>query len=179
MFRLIAELSEFNIDNVRLPKIPGLGMLMKLPANQKLSMIVGVLNTQKGQFLPKWQEAANQKWGYVQLLDYQVDQPADGSCLVRIRIDVGEADYDKAIDAIIPHLFEPQDAQKVLGEAYSGAADVPSVMAYLHQVSAGKKEFYLVKTMSVKKERIMRNVEQAAAQSAVIGVKNLRFFLKQ
>lgn len=73
MFRLVADITELNIDQVKLPKIPGLGMLMKLPNKQKISMIVSVLNAQKGQFLPKWQEAVNQKWGQLQLLDYQVD----------------------------------------------------------------------------------------------------------
>lgn len=75
MFRLVADITELNIDQVKLPKIPGLGMLMKLPNKQKISMIVSVLNAQKGQFLPKWQEAVNQKWGQLQLLDYQVEQP--------------------------------------------------------------------------------------------------------
>lgn len=105
MFRLVADITELNIDQVKLPKIPGLGMLMKLSDKQKISMIVSVLNAQKGQFLPKWQEAVNQKWGQLQLLDYQVEQPGDGSCLARIRIDVGNADYDKAIDSVIPHVF--------------------------------------------------------------------------
>ena len=52
MFRLVADITELNIDQVKLPKIPGLGMLMKLPNKQKISMIVSVLNAQKGQFLP-------------------------------------------------------------------------------------------------------------------------------
>ena len=30
MFRLVADITELNIDQVKLPKIPGLGMLMKL-----------------------------------------------------------------------------------------------------------------------------------------------------
>ncbi len=97
MFRLVADITELNIDQVKLPKIPGLGMLMKLSNKQKISMIVSVLNAQKGQFLPKWQEAVNQKWGQLQLLDYQVEQPGDGSCLARIRIDVGNADYIKRL----------------------------------------------------------------------------------
>ena len=33
MFRLVADITELNIDQVKLPKIPGLGMLMKLPNN--------------------------------------------------------------------------------------------------------------------------------------------------
>ena len=53
MFRLVADITELNIDQVKLPKIPGLGMLMKLSDKQKISMIVSVLNSQKGQFLPK------------------------------------------------------------------------------------------------------------------------------
>ena len=52
MFRLVADITELNIDQVKLPKIPGLGMLMKLSDKQKISMIVSVLNSQKGQFLP-------------------------------------------------------------------------------------------------------------------------------
>ena len=121
MFRLVADITELNIDQVKLPKIPGLGMLMKLPNKQKISMIVSVLNAQKGQFLPKWQEAVNQKWGQLQLLDYQVEQPGDGSCLARIRIDVGNADYDKAIDSVIPHVFQEKDAHTVLGGDYAGS----------------------------------------------------------
>ena len=61
MFRLVADITELNIDQVKLPKIPGLGMLMKLSDKQKTSMIVSVLNSQKGQFLPEWQEEVNQK----------------------------------------------------------------------------------------------------------------------
>lgn len=114
MFRLVADITELNIDQVKLPKIPGLGMLMKLPNKQKISMIVSVLNAQKGQFLPKWQEAVNQKWGQLQLLDYQVEQPGDGSCLARIRIDVGNADYDKAIDSVIPHVFQEKDVRRCI-----------------------------------------------------------------
>ena len=73
MFRLVADITELNIDQVKLPKIPGLGMLMKLPNKQKISMIVSVLNAQKGQFLPKWQEAVNQKWGQLQLPFDEID----------------------------------------------------------------------------------------------------------
>ena len=169
MFRLVADITELNIDQVKLPKIPGLGMLMKLPNKQKISMIVSVLNAQKGQFLPKWQEAVNQKWGQLQLLDYQVEQPGDGSCLARIRIDVGNADYDKAIDSVIPHVFQEKDAHTVLGEQFMHNAP-----------TAAKKEFYIVKTLSVEKETIARNFENSAAsQGAVLRIGSLRFFLKQ
>ena len=48
MFRLVADITELNIDQVKLPKIPGLGMLMKLPNKQKISMIVSVLNAAGG-----------------------------------------------------------------------------------------------------------------------------------
>ena len=163
-------------------------MLMKLPNKQKISMIVSVLNAQKGQFLPKWQEAVNQKWGQLQLLDYQVEQPGDGSCLVRIRIDVGNADYDKAIDSVIPHVFQEKDAHTVLGGDYAGSGKLQEVMQFLqykipclhNAPTAAKKEFYIVKTLSVEKETIARNFENgAASQGAVLRIGSLRFFLKQ
>ena len=170
MFRLVADITELNIDQVKLPKIPGLGMLMKLPNKQKISMIVSVLNAQKGQFLPKWQEAVN-----------QVEQPGDGSCLARIRIDVGNADYDKAIDSVIPHVFQEKDAHTVLGEDYAGSGNLQEVMQFMHNApTAAKKEFYIVKTLSVEKETIARNFENSAAsQGAVLRIGSLRFFLKQ
>ena len=176
MFRLVADITELNIDQVKLPKIPGLGMLMKLPNKQKISMIVSVLNAQKGQFLPKWQEAVNQKWGQLQLLDYQVEQPGDGSCLVRIRIDVGNA-----IDSVIPHVFQEKDAHTVLGGDYAGSGKLQEVMQFMHNApTAAKKEFYIVKTLSVEKETIARNFENSAAsRGAVLRIGSLRFFLKQ
>ena len=181
MFRLVADITELNIDQMKLPKIPGLGMLMKLPASQKLSMIVSVLNSQKSQFLPKWQEAANKKWGQVQLLDYQVQQPDDGSCLARIRIDVGNADYDKAIDSIIPHVYQEKDAKTILGADYAGSGDLQDVMQFMHNApTAARKEFYIVKTLSVEKESIAETFETgAASQGAVLRIKSLRFFLKK
>ena len=139
MFRLVADITELNIDQVKLPKIPGLGMLMKLPNKQKISMIVSVLNAQKGQFLPKWQEAVNQKWGQLQLLDYQVEQPGDGSCLARIRIDVGNADYDKAIDSVIPHVFQEKDVHTVLGGDYAGSKPAGSDAIYAQCTDGGKE----------------------------------------
>lgn len=180
MFRLVADITELNIDQMKLPKIPGLGMLMKLPAAQRISMIVGVLNSQKSQLLPKWQEAANKKWGQVQLLDYQVQQPDDGSCLARIRIDVGNADYDKAIDSIIPHVYQKKDAKTILGEDYAGSGDLQEVMQFMHNAPAVRKEFYIVKTLSVEKESIAETLEMgAASQGAVLRIKSLRFFLKK
>ena len=181
MFRLMADITELNIDQVKLPKIPGLGMLMKLPNQQKLSMIVHVLNSQKGQFLPKWQDAVNQKWGQLQLLDYQVEQPKDGSCLARLRVDVGDADYDKAIDAIILGVFRSKDAGLVFGAEYAGSGDLQEVIQFMHDApTATKKEFYIVKTLSVEKEAIARNFENgAASQGAVLRIGSLRFFLKQ
>ncbi len=115
------------------------------------------------------------------LLDYQVEQPGDGSCLARIRIDVGNADYDKAIDSVIPHVFQEKDAHTVLGEDYAGSGNLQEVMQFMHNApTAAKKEFYIVKTLSVEKETIARNFENSAAsQGAVLRIGSLRFFLKQ
>lgn len=114
-------------------------------------------------------------------MDYQVEQPGDGSCLARIRIDVGNADYDKAIDSVIPHVFQEKDAHTVLGGDYAGSGNLQEVMQFMHNApTAAKKEFYIVKTLSVEKETIARNFENSAAsQGAVLRIGSLRFFLKQ
>lgn len=44
---------------------------------------------------------------------------AGGRKLSRIEIDVGNADYDKAIDSVIPHVFQEKNAHTVLGGDYT------------------------------------------------------------
>lgn len=95
----------------------------------------------------------------------------DGSCLARIRIDVGNADYDKAIDSVIPHVFQEKDVHTVLGGDYAGSGNLQEVMQFMHNAPAAKKEFYIVKTLSVEKETIARNFENSAAsQGAVLRI---------
>ena len=95
----------------------------------------------------------------------------DGSCLARIRIDVGNADYDKAIDSVIPHVFQEKDAHTVLGGDYAGSGNLQEVMQFMHNApTAAKKEFYIVKTLSVEKETIARNFENSAASQGVVEV---------
>ena len=94
---------------------------------------------------------------------------------------MGNADYDKAIDSVIPHVFQEKDAHTVLGGDYAGSGNLQEVMQFMHNVpTAAKKEFYIVKTLSVEKETIARNFENSAAsQGAVLRIGSLRFFLKQ
>lgn len=104
----------------------------------------------------------------------------DGSCLARIRIDVGNADYDKAIDSVIPHVFQEKDAHTVLGEDYAGSGNLQEVMQFMHNApTAAKKEFYIVKTLSVEKETIARNFENGAASQERYFELKSAFFLKQ
>lgn len=181
MFRLIVDINEINIDHVTLPKIPGIGMIMRLPNDQKFSMLVNVLNSQKAQLLPKLEEEAAKKWGYIRISDLAAEMPADGSCYIRFRIDVADADYDKAIDTIVPSIFQPSDVLPVLGESYSGSSSTPDVINFMHQApSAAQKEFYLVKALSTEKQTLLQRIEYAAdTQGAVVRMGALRFLLKQ
>ena len=38
MFRLILDIAEINIDQLKFPKIPGIGMIKRLPDSQKFAM---------------------------------------------------------------------------------------------------------------------------------------------
>lgn len=181
MFRLIADITELNFDNVKLPKIPGLGMIMRMPDAQKLSMFATAVNTQKAQILPKLEEELQKKWGYLRLADIAAEQPADGSCLIRLRVDVADADYDRAIDSIIPSILQPSDVPVIFGDSYPGSASTPDVITYMHQAeSTAKKEFYLVKTLSTEKQNIINAFELGAStQGARLKIGALRFLLKQ
>ena len=78
-------------------------------------------------------------------------------------------------------MFQEKDAHTVLGEDYAGSGNLQEVMQFMHNApTAAKKEFYIVKTLSVEKETIARNFENgAASQGAVLRIGSLRFFLKQ
>ena len=93
----------------------------------------------------------------------------------------GNKDYDKAIDAILPNIFQPQDAVAVLGEDYQGPVNTPDVISYMHETpSAMRKEFYLVKTLSCEKQNIANSISTGAqSQGAILRISNIRFFLKQ
>ena len=79
MFRLVVDVNEINIDQVKLPKIPGIGMITRLPNDQKFNMLVTVLNSRKADLLPKIEEAVTKKWGYVHITDFSAEMPADRS----------------------------------------------------------------------------------------------------
>lgn len=181
MFRLILDIAEINIDQLKFPKIPGIGMIKRLPDSQKFAMLVNVINTQKTQFLPKLEEEASKRWGYIRISDLNAQMPSDGSCYIRLSIDVADADYDKAIDAIIPYIFQPQDAVAVLGDDYQGPVSTPDVISYMHETpSSARKEFYLVKTLSCEKQNIANTISSGAqSQGAILRISNIRFFLKQ
>ncbi len=181
MFRLILDIAEINIDQLKFPKIPGIGMIKRLPDSQKFAMLVNVINTQKAQFLPKLEEEANKRWGYIRISDLKAQMPSDGSCYIRLSIDVTDADYDKAIDAILPNIFQPKDAAAVLGEDYQGPVSTPDVISYMHETpSAARKEFYLVKTLSCEKQNIANAISTGAqSQGTILRISNIRFFLKQ
>ena len=51
MFRLILDIAEINIDQVKLPKVPGIGMIKRLPNDQKFAMLVNVINAQKAKII--------------------------------------------------------------------------------------------------------------------------------
>ncbi len=192
MFRLILDIAEINIDQVKLPKVPGIGMIKRLPDDQKFAMLVNFINAQKTQFLPKLEEEASKRWGYIRISDLKAQMPSDGSCYIRLSIDVTDADYDKAIDvtdadydkaidAILPNIFQPKDAAAVLGEDYQGPVSTPDVISYMHETpSAARKEFYLVKTLSCEKQNIANLISTGAqSQGAILRISNIRFFLKQ
>ena len=176
MFRLILDIAEINIDQVKLLKVPGIGMIKRLPNDQKFAMLVNVINAQKAQFLPKLEEEAAKRWGYLRISDLKAQMPSDGSCYIRLSIDIADA-----IDVIIPNIFQPQDATAVLGDDYQGPVSTPDVISYMHETpSAARKEFYLVKTLSCEKQNIANAISTGAqSQGAILRISNIRFFLKQ
>lgn len=181
MFRLVADINEINIDQVKLPKIPGIGMITRLPNDQKFGMLVTVLNSRKAELLPKIEEALNKKWGYIHMTDFSAEMPADHSCYIRFRIDVSDADYDRAIDSILPGILKPSDIPAILGEDYSGSLSTPDAIRYMHEATqTSQKEYYLIKSLSTEKTNIAHAIEtSAASQGAILRIGNIRFLLKQ
>lgn len=69
MFRLVVDVNEINIDQVKLPKIPGIGMITRLPNDQKFSMLVTVLNSKKQNFFQRLKKLSQKNGAmYVSLI---------------------------------------------------------------------------------------------------------------
>ena len=130
MFRIVLECSRFDCDKVltnllemakqmqnsgllkhmpggmKIPSFINASMITSLPEEQKIQLIGDGLAKEKGRVMPMIEQAIGAGFGRVQLRDFAISYVGQADCKVKIRQDIGEMDYDRAIDMLVEIIVE-------------------------------------------------------------------------
>ena len=203
MFRIVLECSQFDCDKVltnllemakqmqnsgllkhmpgemKIPSFINASMITSLPESQKIQLIGDGLSKEKGRVMPMIEQAIARGFGRVQLLDFGISYVGQEDCKVKIRLDIGEMDYDKAIDLLTEKILQEEHISDVLQEQYEDRITMENIGFYMHGQLPATKEYLVLKTMSVEKAGIMTMLENlASSKELVLEMKNIRFMLK-
>ena len=203
MFRIVLECSQFDCDKVltnllemakqmqnsgllkhmpgemKIPSFINASMITSLPESQKIQLIGDGLSKEKGRVMPMIEQAIARGFGRVQLLDFGISYVGQEDCKVKIRLDIGEMDYDKAIDLLTEKILQEEHISDVLQEQYEESITMENIGFYMHGQLPATKEYLVLKTMSVEKAGIMTMLENlASSKELVLEMKNIRFMLK-
>ena len=203
MFRIVLECSRFDCDKVltnllemakqmqnsgllkhmpggmKIPSFINASMITSLPEEQKIQLIGDGLAKEKGRVMPMIEQAIGAGFGRVQLRDFAISYVGQADCKVKIRLDIGEMDYDRAIDMLVEKVLQADHIPDVLQEQYEENITMENIGFYMHGQQDATKEYLVLKTMSVEKAGIMAMLENlAASKELVLNIKNIRFMLK-
>ena len=103
----------------------------------------------------------------------------EAECSVRLVLDIESMQYQPAIEKICMALIAEEDLASVMGENYQEGMKLTEVPAYMQQQSDKKQEYFVLKSLSDKKQIIMRKLEQMATQKDMLLVlSNMRFMMQ-
>ena len=203
MFRIVLECSQFDCDKVltnllemakqmqnsgllkhmpggmKIPSFINASMITSLPEAQKIQLIGDGLSKEKGRVMPMIEQAIARGFGRVQLLDFGISYVGQEDCKVKIRLDIGEMDYDKAIDLLTEKILQEEHISDVLQEQYEESITMENIGFYMHGQLPATKEYLVLKSMSVEIAGIMTMLENlASSKELTLNIKNIRFMLK-
>lgn len=204
MFRIILECKTFNCDKLLgniidmvkqmqgsglLKNIPGgmkipsfidASMFQNLPDSQKIPMFDQGLSKEKASILPMLENAVSQKLGRVHLLDFRIQYVGQPEVIAKIRVDVEIIDYDQVIDILVENYLEESSIEQILQEQYDAEITMENIDFFMKGQQDETKEYLIVKSMSVEKQKLMKMVEEFAASKEVqMELQTLRFFMKE
>ncbi len=202
MFRIVANCSQFDCDTLieklfemvkqmdaqgmlknlpggmKLPPFVNAKMLTMLPQKQKLELLARGITEQKAQTLPALQRMLAGALGNVTVSDYDIRTDA-GDALIQFRLDVTRMDADQAIDLLIANVMQEADIKEILGEHYDPQLTMDNIGFYMHGQPDDTKEYLVVRTMSVCREALIRQLTQMAAKQDVkLEISSMKFLMR-
>jgi hypothetical protein len=204
MFRIVLECKTFNCDKLLgniidmvkqmqgsglLSKIPGAmkipsfidaSMFQNLPDSQKIPMFEQGLSKEKARILPMLENALSEKIGKVHLLDFGIQYIGTENVVAKIRVDAEILDYNQVIDILVENYIEEASIEQILQDQYDETITMENMDFFMKGQSDETKEYLIVKSMSIEKQKLMRMLENFAESKEVeMKLENIRFFMRE
>lgn len=204
MFRIILECKTFNCDKMlgniidmikqmqgsgllkhlpggmKIPDFVNASMFQNLPDAQKIPMFEQGLSKEKARILPMLENAVSDKLGKVHLLDFGIQYVGLPDIVAKIRVDAEVLDYNQVIDILTEQYLEESSIEQILQDQYDEAITMENIDFFMKGQSEETKEYLIVKSMSVEKQKLMKMLtEFAASKEVFMDIQNMRFLMKE
>ena len=194
MFKIIAEIKEIEFDHVidqmlelaknhpqagmQIPAFINADMIKQMPQEMKNEMVVKALTAEKQKGIDMLQNMAARMGITMQVKSLLLEAPNTVECALRLQLEGSVAEYDRAIDVLMPRLLKEEQIPAILGTSASAGITTAEAINVMKQKSETEKEFYLVKTLSLNKEILKQELEQMAKlKNVALTMGVMRFML--
>lgn len=199
MFRIVLEIKEINYDKMldnffeqmkafekngslggmKLPPMMNLGFLKNMPPDTKNGMVASAINAEQNRMIDMVEMLAVRLGYPAKVAKVAVAALNEQNCTVRVILDVESMEYAPAIEKICMTLIAEEDLPSVMGTTYQEGMTLSQVPAFMNDQEEKQKEYFVLKSMSDKKQIIMSKVEQLAAEKEMLlQMSNMRFMVQ-
>ena len=198
MFRIVLEIKDINYDKMldtffeqmkgyekngnlggmKIPPMMNLDFLKNMPQDTKNGMVASAINAEQKRMIDMVETMAVRLDYPAKIAKIAVASLNEAACTVRVLLDVESMQYAPAIEKICMSLIREEDLPSVMGTAYQAGMTLSQVPDFMNGQTEKQKEYFVLKSMSDKKQIIMSKVEQLAAEKdMVLQMSNMRFMM--
>lgn len=198
MFRIAMEIKEVNYDKMldtfmeqiksqqqngmlggmKIPPMMNMDFLKSMPQETKNAMVASAMNAEQKRMLDMLEMLAVKSGYSVQFQKLNVACVNEADCTIRFNVDIASMVYAPAIDKLVDTLIEESDLPSVMGDAYKEGISLSEVSEYMKQQDEKQQEYFVLKSMSDKKDILMRKIEHMASEKDMyLQLSNMRFLL--
>lgn len=199
MFRIQIEISNVNYDSMldifmeqikqqqqngtlggmKIPPMMNMDFLKMMPQETKDTMVASAMNAEQKRMIDMLEMFAAKSGQEMKINQLNIECVKEENCKIRVKLDVSSMNYQTAIDKIATLLIGEEDLKSVMGECYQETITVPDAAIYMKQQSEKRQEYFVLKSLSDKKEVIMQKIESMAEDNGMhLGLYNIRFMMQ-
>ncbi|MDD2971937.1 MAG: hypothetical protein PHE02_07390 [Lachnospiraceae bacterium] len=199
MFRIVLDIREINYDKLldtffeqmrgmeqngslggmKLPPMMNLDFLKNMPQETKNGMVASAINAEQKRMIDMVEMLAV-RFGYpAKIHKVAVASLSEPDCTVRLVLDVESMNFAPAIEKICMALISQEDLPSVMGTAYQEGITLSAVPEHMSQQTEKQKEYFVLKSMSDRKQIIMERLEKIAAEKEMLlQIHDMRFMMQ-